>query len=338
MLLSIIVPTYNVENYLQNCLNSLLAQDLDSDQYEIVVVNDGSTDKSGAIADEYASKECRIRVIHQANAGIGGARNTGIDHAKGKYIYFIDSDDYIAHNTLGFVIRQMEQNELDLLGLGTTETEKMDLIESSNLSSLNKYGLKVLDGISYVAQNYYYNMSWWYLIRKDFLVNTALRFPIGRLVEDANFTAKILLASRRVAYLPLDFHRYVIRPNSIMRSKQLDHTRRLVNDYSKNVLEFYDQIETLKKTTHPDINPCLIRLQSRMESFVFFGLIKSLRFGLDWKHFQAMLTDFQRIGVYPMRHFISEDFSGITYRTLVIMLNSGFGLRLVQRFMYFLNR
>lgn len=91
--LSIIVPVYNVEKYLKTCINSLLEQKLDA--YEIILVDDGSTDSSGGICDEYAKKHEKIQVIHKKNGGLSSARNTGIENAVGKYIGFVDSDDYI---------------------------------------------------------------------------------------------------------------------------------------------------------------------------------------------------------------------------------------------------
>ena len=91
--LSIIVPVYNVEKYLKTCINSLLEQKLDA--YEIILVDDGSTDSSGGICDEYVKKHEKIQVIHKKNGGLSSARNTGIENAVGKYIGFVDSDDYI---------------------------------------------------------------------------------------------------------------------------------------------------------------------------------------------------------------------------------------------------
>ena len=115
MKLSIIVPVYNVADFLTKCLESLLAQDLPQNEYEIIVVNDGSTDNSGEIAQQYADKYANIKLINQANQGLSGARNTGIKHAKGEHIQFVDSDDYIEENVLGGLMKQVEQEDLDVL-------------------------------------------------------------------------------------------------------------------------------------------------------------------------------------------------------------------------------
>lgn len=101
LILSIIVPVYNVEKYLRDCLESLLMQDLSEDEYEIICVDDGSKDSSPAILDEYAEKHANIRVIHKQNGGVSSARNVGIEAAKGEYLWFVDSDDCIMPNCLG---------------------------------------------------------------------------------------------------------------------------------------------------------------------------------------------------------------------------------------------
>ena len=95
MKLSIIVPVYNAEKYLHRCVDSLLAQDLNSEEYEIILVDDGSTDDSPKICDEYSEKYSQIKTIHKVNGGVSSARNVALDVTKGEYICFVDSDDWI---------------------------------------------------------------------------------------------------------------------------------------------------------------------------------------------------------------------------------------------------
>lgn len=115
--ISVIVPVYNVKSYLSACLDSILNQDFDS--YEIVVVDDGSTDGSGELAEQYASRHTdKIRVLHQENQGLGGARNTGIKDAKGEYVAFIDSDDWIKPNMLSTLWKEIQQTGADIAVCG----------------------------------------------------------------------------------------------------------------------------------------------------------------------------------------------------------------------------
>ena len=322
MLLSIVVPTYNVEEFIANCLESLLDQDLEKEAYEILVIDDGATDRSAEIASSYAKINANVKVVHQKNKGLSGARNTGMALAKGKYTYFIDSDDYIAKNTLGLIVSLLERDQLDFLGIKEIETGLLNLKDSSNLDKVKKDALNITDGITFIAENNYINNAWWYFVKTDFLKQTGLSFPEGRLVEDANFTAKLIAAAERVAYIPLDFYRYYMRPNSIMRKTNLDHIRRLVGDYQKNVFEFDGQLKTLKSSAHPNIKPCLVRIEARQQSFVFFQLVKSIRYGLPKKEVAEMISDFKTIGVYPIKKFLGKDYNKLSYKILVPLLNN----------------
>lgn len=115
MLLSFIVPVYNVEEYLEECLDSLVSQDIPCDEYEIICIDDGSTDKSGEILDDYAEKYQNIIVIHKENGGVSSARNCGIDIAKGEYIWFVDADDFIKANCLSLVKSKISEHDYDII-------------------------------------------------------------------------------------------------------------------------------------------------------------------------------------------------------------------------------
>lgn len=108
---SVIIPVYNVAQYLRQCLDSVTGQTLSD--IEIICVNDGSTDGSPAILEEYREKDGRIVVINRENGGVSAARNCGMEHARGKYVYFLDSDDYLDPEALGKTVRLAEDNEAD---------------------------------------------------------------------------------------------------------------------------------------------------------------------------------------------------------------------------------
>ena len=115
MKLSIIVPVYNVEKYLRDCLDSLLDQDISKEIYEIVCVDDGSPDNCGGICDQYAIKDNRIRVIHKKNEGVSVARNTALEVAVGDFIMFVDSDDEIEPNCIEKLLKKQNENDFDLI-------------------------------------------------------------------------------------------------------------------------------------------------------------------------------------------------------------------------------
>ncbi len=114
--LSIIVPVYNVEKYLPKCIESIMAQTYR--KFELILVDDGSPDKSGSICDEYATKDSRIIVIHKANGGVSAARNSGLQIASGEYIGFVDPDDYIARNMYENMIKELEEHSVDMVICG----------------------------------------------------------------------------------------------------------------------------------------------------------------------------------------------------------------------------
>ena len=111
-LISVVVPIYNVEHYLERCLDSIISQTYTN--LEIILVDDGSTDRSGAIADAYAAKDSRVKVIHQKNGGLSIARNTGIEACRGEYLLFIDSDDYIAPNMCECLLSHLTEADADI--------------------------------------------------------------------------------------------------------------------------------------------------------------------------------------------------------------------------------
>lgn len=116
-LLSIVIPVYNAEGFLDFNFASLLDQDVPNDYYEIICVDDGSKDGSGALLDQYASQHSNVKVIHQANAGHANARNAGMDIAQGKYIWFVDADDCIDRKCVGFIVESMETHQIGVMSI-----------------------------------------------------------------------------------------------------------------------------------------------------------------------------------------------------------------------------
>lgn len=119
MFLSFIVPVYNTEKYLRDCLDSLISQDVSKEDYEIICVNDGSTDGSLTILQEYAAENRNIHIINKENGGVASARNAGMDAAQGEYIWFVDSDDFVKHNCLGSLRDHVNVHRSDRVMIGT---------------------------------------------------------------------------------------------------------------------------------------------------------------------------------------------------------------------------
>ena len=145
--LSIIVPVYNVEKYIERCLLSLLNQDIPKSEYEIIVVNDGTPDNSADIAQSIADKNENIIVIHRENGGLSAARNTGMEHVHGEYVMFVDSDDYIEPNVLASIFKSANSGNVDMLAFSTCRRRKDNQINW--VHTFNDYldGTSVTDGM-----------------------------------------------------------------------------------------------------------------------------------------------------------------------------------------------
>lgn len=216
---SIIVPVYNVEDYLERCVDSLLLQE--SRNYEIILVDDGSADGSGRICDEYAGKDGRVRVFHRQNGGPSAARNYGITKARGKYILFADSDDTVSER-LCAVLEQVFARfpESDMAAFGALE---MNGEETEGLQSSFSEEPTVWSGHDYVLECYRNRnlnaVVWMYAYRRDFLTGNGLYFREGIFHEDVDFIPRALLKADRIASIPDQLYCYRVREGSISTRK-----------------------------------------------------------------------------------------------------------------------
>lgn len=240
MNLSIIVPVYNVADYLPKCLDSLLAQDIPQNEYEIIVVNDGSTDNSGEIAQQYAEKYANITLINQENKGLSGARNTGIKHANGEYIQFVDSDDYLEVNVLGGLMKQVKKDKLDVLRYkyqnvrinnGSNAYEIFKPYKSSSFL-FDDYSSEVTDGVNFLNERFGTACyAWAFILRKEILDNCI--FKHGIYFEDTEWTPRMILKSQRIASTNTIVYNYLMREGSITKAINMDKQRKVVEDKIK---------------------------------------------------------------------------------------------------------
>ena len=233
MKLSIIVPVYNVADYLQKCLDSLLAQDLPQNEYEIIVVNDGSTDNSGVIAKQYADKFPNITLFNQANQGLSGARNTGIKHAKGEYIQFVDSDDYLEENVLGALVKQVEKDDLDVLRFNYENVNDNNEIINPNKDPKHfvDFSNEVVDGLTFLNKRLgpaCYAVQ--FIIKKKLLIDNNIIFKSGIYFEDTEWTPRMLLKTNRVASTKTVAYYYLMRDGSITKAVNKEKQRKVLED------------------------------------------------------------------------------------------------------------
>ena len=233
MKLSLIVPVYNVEAYLQKCVDSLLAQDLPASDYEIILVDDGATDGSGALCDTLAAARGNIRVIHQENRGLSGARNAGIPVAFGEYIIFVDSDDFLEPNVLGGLVKEMEDKQLDILRFNYQNVD-MDggVFEPNKYSKpFVDYSSEVCDGETFLNERLGFACyAWQFIVKSSILHQEGNGFREGIYFEDVEWTPRILLQAGRVASTDTVVYDYLYRTGSIARTTDNEKKRKAIRD------------------------------------------------------------------------------------------------------------
>lgn len=238
-LISIIVPVYKVEQYLERCIESIINQTYKN--LEIILVDDGSPDSCGIICDEYSKKDKRIKVIHKENGGLSDARNKGIENATGKYITFIDSDDYIDENYTSILYEVISKNNADMaISSHKVLYENGTIIEKATGEQSILNSKEVLNRILY--DDGIDLSAWAKLYKTDLFKN--VRYPKGRVFEDAATTYKLVDLSKKIAIASFSTYNYIIRKDSISNvtfsTKKMDLilSTREMSEYIKS--KYYD--------------------------------------------------------------------------------------------------
>lgn len=226
-LVSIIIPIYNVCDYLERCIISVLNQTYRN--IEIILVDDGSTDGSEIICDSFEKRYEEIQVIHKKNGGLSDARNAGIDNARGEYLMFVDSDDFIAPEMVQILLHELKEKSAQVAVCSVEKVYGEEIPKSGK-----EYNVIIMDGRESVLKLYtslYSDMvvAWNKLYRRECFHN--LRFPIGKIHEDEFVTYKILYNLQKCVYVSKPLYYYFQRPNSICGEKyslkRLDRTQAL---------------------------------------------------------------------------------------------------------------
>ena len=218
-LLSIIVPVYKVENYLQKCIDSILAQTFTD--FELILVDDGSPDNCPALCDAAAAKDARIRVLHQKNGGLSAARNAGLDVARGEWIGFVDSDDYIAPEMYEILYKAVQSTGADLALCDYVKVDETGALCTQTHVAVPQ---KSLTGRELLQKAYWttVQIAWNKLYHRTIFAQ--LRYPVGKLNEDFFVIPEICLNTQKAVVVPDVLYYYVQRGDSIMgKSRTLRH-------------------------------------------------------------------------------------------------------------------
>lgn len=260
--ISVIMPVYNSDRYVRSAIESVLRQDFDS--FELILVDDGSTDASGAICDEYVAKDNRVKVIHQKNAGTSAARNVGLAKAVGDYIAFCDHDDEYLPHLLKDNYEVAEKNQADVVGFSLVERLKYT---HGFVSIYKKFCNEKHCDENAIAQNYAltctnpaFNNVWCHLYKKS-IVETIKFNPIYKHgCEDYVFNLEVLKKSKKVVYSENVYYLHVIRSSSSSYNFSRKMSKNTVDEYLNFFSDQYDSLMFFmeKKTDIPNASRILI--------------------------------------------------------------------------------
>jgi len=254
MKLSIIIPAYNVEKYLAECLESVFCQGLDNDDFEVLLIDDGSMDTSLQIANRWAKQHPNIRVFHQENQGQAVARNLGIDNAKGDYLMFVDSDDYILPNKIKPLLFTLAENKLDSIIFNAQKQEANGVVVANKIGCV-EYN-RIYSGEEVALRHYVFGCVWRNIFSRQIFIDNNLYFSSGFTHEDSELCFRLYPRLKRVLFVDEEIYFYRYNEQSTDRSTAKVKLRRNIesdaivvskilsglNNYSEHLQHRYRKI------------------------------------------------------------------------------------------------
>lgn len=268
--ISIVIPVYNAEKYIQQCILSLIRQDLPQNNYEILVVNDGSTDNTSSILDKLSNKYPNIHVFTTANQGVSRARNLGVKVAHGEILLFVDADDYLTENTLSAIYHSMKTDKLDILlfdyyywNAQGKRLKEFDRLERDRFSE------NITSGQAYIQANALPSTVWTLAYRNSYIKENELLF-IDIRHEDEEFIPRSFYFAKRVKYMNLVVYNYVQSETSFMQ-----------NYKETGFFDYIKAMDSLKQFSEKYIKemPTRQALEKRISSILLMNLRNSFLFG-----------------------------------------------------------
>lgn len=273
IILSIIVPVYNVEKYIDECLMSIVGQDVDD--IEVILINDGTPDNSGKICEKYCQKYNYIMLYNQDNQGLSMARNKGMEFASGKYLLFLDSDDYLLKNTLKELVEFLAEAEEDVVvGKYDRYNEKTLQYEKSAFECLHKYkGYDSLDlYINMTNDNLYWFQAATAIVKREFVKKNQLSFKRGIYCEDELWVVQLFLSDPKVSLFEKSYFCYrEARKGSIIS------TRNIKKEFDKLII-----IDEFIKMTDAISDKKKLRILKERIAFLMWSIIQELEYYVDF--------------------------------------------------------
>ncbi|MEO1031061.1 MAG: glycosyltransferase, partial [Bacteroidota bacterium] len=275
---------------------------------------------SVAIVSTYLKNHQQIRLYEEPNSGTYHTRNKLLKLAKGDYIYNLDADDYIVHNCLKALLNFAQDDDLDIIGFQTKETTLLDLMAQDEL--LSKTNLSLHSGQGFLERYpLMRHEPWWYFIKRNFVSKNDFTFTDNQYNADVVFTLEAFLKASKVGFYDGSIHRYVQTEDSIMRSKDIEVTRKRFDNMQMMILSKSQLINTLKSQNASE--DLLQILAHRRDTFTFFNLRDMIKSSfIKVSYVKASIESLKDVGAYPMHHFSGLRFNSLKHRVVRTILNN----------------
>ena len=320
--ISVIIPIYNVEEYLDKCITSVFNQNLQKYEFEIILVDDESPDHSIDIAKNKADEHNNIKVISQKNKGLGGARNTGIQNATGTYLLFLDADDYLLPNSLKDVMEIAQSKQLDVLEFGCQGVFPNGKIAYEVSKTTN--GI-IYSGISYYNHLKYMNSACNKLYKRELLKANNILFLENIYIEDFEFNTRVFYHTNKVMAIQNIVAHYLQSPNSITRNTSEGKKEKMLNDIMivlKQTKGFSE--DKLENNSSKDLNTYFGTRLSFLNITIFYHLYKNKR---DYNKIVQLKHQLEREELLHLNYPVSERFKDI-FR--IVMLHNFWFFKITQ--------
>lgn len=233
MKISFVIPTYNSSIYIGRCLDSIFSQKLSLDDYEVIVIDDGSSDNTIDVLECYKKKFGNFRYFKQENSGPGIARNYGLKVAKGTYVQFVDSDDYLKVVDFKYIINLIKSNNLDILFFNSyIENEEVTILQYQS----NTENKEPMSGLEYISLNRFICSPVMHISKREFLIEKNLFYPQRRGAEDIDYTIKMICEAKRVMYMEIPLYVICEREGSLSRKPSINFQYSLLESIYQSII------------------------------------------------------------------------------------------------------
>ncbi len=314
ILLTYIIPVYNTEQYVLRCLQSIVEQHLWPDDYEILAVDDGSTDGSKAVVEAFSRDHAQVKLLTQENAGVSAARNMALEHARGRYIMFVDSDDCLGDDVMHKLLQRALDEDLDVLSFNySCEDASGNLLPHTRQD--NYESTDVAKGYDFLKVHSMTPYVWRFLIRREYLERGGWRFDTSLIAcEDGALISCFLLNAERMAHDNTIAYRYVNRSDSAMHNPDPEHLRRRIFSQVDAAALIHGAARQFENSTG---SKAPISVYGLRNVYLYFSMTKALTCGLV----DEVLARIRKAELFPFPCVGPEaDYHGIKWSVIHFLM------------------